>query len=496
MEPKAIKTLTGNAAVDLALDTIGMGKQAFVFANTKQSAEKAAEDIAGQIKLGSEELEKLSYEIMTVLSRPTRQCERLALCVKKGIAFHHAGLTARQRDIIEDGFRAGKIKIICCTPTLAAGVDLPAFRTILKDLRRYGMRGLTWIPVLEYLQMAGRAGRPSFDSYGESIAIASTKAMHDRIEETYINGEPEEIYSKLAVEPVLRTYLLSLIATEFVNNKEQLLYFFSKTFWSHQFKDTRKLEQVIMKALWQLEQWNFIVMKKEDFVAADEVENEEIKATLLGKRTAELYLDPYTANHLINGIKRAVATTSAFSYLQLISATLEMRPLLRTRVKEQEQLEEDMVEFQSGLLMLEPSSYDEEYTDFLNSIKTAFFLNEWADEKDEEYLLDKYSVRPGEIKAKLDIADWLLYSSIELAKLLRQHTIVKELAKARVRLEYGAKEELLPLLRLKNIGRVRARKLYSNGIKDIGDVKKATTTTLKQLLGEKTAEDVKRQVGE
>jgi len=63
-------------------------------------------------------------------------------------------------------------------------------------------------------------------------------------------------------------------------------------------------------------------------------------------------------------------------------------------------------------------------------------------------------------------------------------------------MKYGVREELLPLLRLEQIGRVRARKLYNNKIKDIGDVKKADFLKLVQILGEKVALNVKKQVGE
>ena len=169
MPTTKISAETGNGALDLALDTLKLGKQALVFVNTKKSAEKTAEDIAKKVKAGSKELIELSEKALKALSSPTRQCERLGNCIKKGIAFHHAGLVAKQRELIEDNFRNGNIKIICATPTLAMGIDLPAFRTILKDLKRYGSRGMAYIPVLEYLQMAGRAGRPKFDKTGEAI---------------------------------------------------------------------------------------------------------------------------------------------------------------------------------------------------------------------------------------------------------------------------------------------------------------------------------------
>ena len=114
--------------------------------------------------------------------------------------------------------------------------------------------------------------------------------------------------------------------------------------------------------------------------------------------------------------------------------------------------------------------YDPEYDDFLKSVKTALFLQDWAEEQPEEYLLDQYNVRPGETRAKLDIADWLLYTIEEISKILNNRAVVKEAAKLRLRLKYGVKEELLPLLQLRGIGRARSRRLYNNKIKDLGDI--------------------------
>jgi helicase len=124
------------------------------------------------------------------------------------------------------------------------------------------------------------------------------------------------------------------------------------------------------------------------------------------------------------------------------------------------------------------------------------FLLDWVDENDEGFILERYGVRPGELKAKLDHADWLLYACIELAKILQLRKAAAEAGKMRMRLEYGVKEELLPLLRLKGIGRVRGRKLFNAGIKDLGDVKDADLTKLSILIGRAVALDVKKQLGE
>lgn len=482
------------AVINLALDTINKGKQALVFVNTKRSAEKTAEEISKKLKSAANDL---ANEVLHALARPTVQCRRLANCVEKGIAFHHAGLVQKQREIVEDSFREGKIKIICCTPTLALGVDLPAFRAIIRDLKRYGHRGMEYIPVLEYHQMAGRAGRPRYDKFGEAICIASSESMKEEITERFVNGQPEDIYSKLAVEPVLRTYLLSLIAADFVGDRKEIVDFFSKTFWAFQFKDIGRLEEIIDKMLALLDEWEFISMEEEGFTSADRIDSGIIKATILGKRVAELYIDPLTAYHFIECLRRSAnKELKPFSFLQAVSNTLEMRPLLRVRAKEYEIIEEALVKYSSSLLEDEPSMYDMEYKEFINSVKTALFMEDWMEEKSEEELLEKYDVRPGEIRVKLDNGDWLLYSMYELCRILKIQPLLKEIMKTRLRLKNGVKEELLGLLRLKNIGRVRARRLFNNRIKTVEDVKKADLGKLKAILGENVAADVKEQVGE
>src|SRR3989338_489491 len=486
-----------SAAINISLDTIKIGKQALVFVNTKRSAEKTSEEISKKIKVDNDVSKELAGEALNVLSRPTKQCERLAFCLRNGIAFHHAGLAHKQKEIIEENFRKGVIKIICCTPTLAYGVDTPAYRTIIKDLKRYTVHGLSWIPVLEYMQMSGRAGRPNYDNEGQSIAIAVTISEKEKIEEKYINGKPEEIYSKLAVEPVLRTYVLSLIATNFTTTKKQLFSFFDKTFYAHQFKDLRRLHTIINKVIELLEEWEFIMSSGDEFSSANELGDKNLRTTLIGKRVAELYIDPLTAHFIIVCMRNASdKKTDAFSFLQMISHTLEIRPMLKVGLKEYDKIQESMLELSSMLLEDEPSMYESEYEDFLNSVKTAMMLYQWASEQDEEFLLEEYNVRPGELRAKLEIADWLLYATEEICKIMHYQSLIKEIIKLRLRLRYGVKEELLPLVRLENIGKVRARLLFRNKLKDIKDLSNVDLSTLSQLLGEKIALSIKSQIGQ
>ena len=486
MEKRKIQTPFDEPVLSLAFDTLKLNKQCLIFVNTKRSAEKTAEEIAKNVTAENPDLLTIALDAKSALSSPTHQCERLSFCLRKGIAFHHSGLAAKQREIIEEKFKEGVVKIICCTPTLAYGLDLPAFRVIIKDLKRFGRQGLAWIPVLDYLQQAGRAGRPKYDSRGEAIAIAQTDSEKEKIIDLYIHGEPEPIHSKLAVEPALRMYLLSLIATEMVSSKKEIFLFFEKTFWAHQYQDSSRLETIIERMLELLEEWEFIRENEEQY-----------RATPLGNRVSQLYIDPFTAFQMTECLRRAASkTVDTFSFLQMISYTLEMRPLVKVKTKEFEEVQTQVASFHEVLITEEPGPFDAEYDEFLDSFKTALMLHEWMNEQTEEFLLENFSVRPGELQAKLDIAEWLLYTAQEMSTLMHFQSLHRHIAKARFRIKYGAKEELFALLRLENIGRVRARKLFAQGIKDLGDVKKADIEVLARLLGKGIAQSVKKQVGQ
>ena len=151
---------------------------------------------------------------------------------------------------------------------------------------------------------------------------------------------------------------------------------------------------------------------------------------------------------------------------------------------------------EDALLEDEPTLYDPEFDEFLGATKTAKMLDDWMDEKTEDVILERFNATPGELHNKLREADWLLYATVELAGLLNHKDVIKDFNRVRFRLEYGVREELLTLLKIEGVGRVRARKLHDAGIKTIGDVKKVDLTKLTQILGKGVALSVKKAVGE
>jgi helicase len=471
-------------------NTLRMKKQLLIFVSTRKNAEKLAKNLCKLVKgtlprSDLHQLQDLSSEILNILEIPTSQCKNIADCVKNGVAFHHAGLIGKQKRLIEDSFRSGLIKTIVATPTLALGVNLPAFRVVIRDAKRfYQGIGSTYIPVLEYKQFIGRAGRPQYDEFGESILVARSEDDAEELVNHFILGETEEIRSKLAIEPVLRMHTLALIASEFCKSEKTLLNFFGKTFYAFQYGDISLVEEKILDILDVLVEWKFVSKK-----------DGRIIATRIGKRVAELYIDPLTAHEFIQGLSNArKRKIEPITFLQAISNTIEMRPLLAVRNSEIADMQEFITKNEHSFLRQIPEDWDLEFEDFMKSMKTAQMFEDWINELTEDQILEKYKVAPGELRSRLENADWLIYSMHELALLLGHKELLNEIRKVRLRLDYGIKEELLSLVKLKQVGRVRARKLFSSNLKRIDDLRKIPLQSLERIVGPKVAQMIKDQL--
>jgi len=475
----------------ITVDTLRSGGQVLIFTNTRQNAVKLALKLAPVTSryLSIEErneLKKIARQVLEA-GEITRVSEQLASCIAYGTAFHHAGLIYEHRKIIEDAFRSFKIKVICATPTLAAGVNLPARRVVIRHYHRYDYNfGYHNIPVLEFHQMAGRAGRPKYDKYGEAILIAKTNDEKDFLMENYIKAPPERIWSKLAAEPALRSHILAIIATEYARTHEGLMDFIKQTFYYYQYGGSEYIKSVIERILRFLSDNEFI-----------EITDKYLEATKLGRRVAELYIDPLTAVYIRRGLERRTLGTT-LGYLQLIASTPDM-PKLYLRRGDWKRFSEVVDSRADEFLVEIPDRYEEpeEFEFFLASLKTALLLYDWINEEREDTIIERYDVGSGDIYALASTARWLLYSASELGKLLKLNTHVKPLQKLMFRVEYGCKEELLELVQLRGIGRVKARLLYNAGFKNLDDLRKVRPEELLRIpgIGVETVKKIMEQLG-
>jgi len=466
--------------VDLGIQSVKEGGQSLVFAETrtrsKSLATKAADAIS-QILEKKElvELEKTSKKLLSE-NEPTELVKTLSLLVKKGVAFHHAGLNQKCREIIETEFRKGTIKLLSSTPTLAAGVNLPARRVVISNINRYNAKvgANRPISVLEYKQLCGRAGRPQYDNYGESIIVGNGNT--EELIEYYINGEPEPIISKITDDKSLRTHILSVIVTHPGIKKEEILEFFLKTLGGLQSRKST-IKFAIDISLRFLSSQYLIVKKGERYAATE-----------FGKKTSMLYIDPLTATYFRDAIENiSKERKHTFGFLHLITNCEEFFPKFSLRQKDYESVSL-MIENNSSELLEPISEYD--------CSRSLLALQAWITESSELSLSDSLGIESGDMHRMTENADWLVYCLREISKHVERADLLEELSDLRKRISYGIREELLDLVRVKGIGRVRSRILYKHGIKNLDDLRKISVNKLAEIdkIGPTLANNIKTEL--
>ncbi|MFB5597522.1 MAG: DEAD/DEAH box helicase [Nitrosopumilaceae archaeon] len=466
--------------VDLGAESVKNGGQSLIFAETRtRSALLAAKasDIISRYLQNSEktELEKISKKIMGS-NEHTTLVKTLAELVKKGVAFHHAGLNQNCRETVENEFRKGNIKLISSTPTLAAGINLPARRVVISSISRYNARvgANRPISVLEYKQLCGRAGRPQYDKFGEAIIVGN--ANGEELIDYYINGEPEPIESKITDDKALRIHVLSVIVTNPGIKKDEILNFFMETLGGIQSRKST-IKFGIDIAIRYLENEELIIKKGERFAATE-----------FGKKVSKLYIDPLTATYFRSAIENvSEGRCHTFGFLHLISNSEEFFPKFALRNKDYE-IASLLIENNSSELIEPISEYD--------CTRSLIALHSWITESTEISLSDNLKIESGDMHRLVETADWLVYCLRELAKQIERADLLEELDTLRKRIVYGIREELLELVKIKGIGRIRARTLYKHGIKNLDDLSAIPVKKLAEIdkIGSTLADNIKSQL--
>lgn len=471
-EEKRLEQKSG-AIQTLCLPTIEEGDQCLVFVRSRKSTDAVARRLTSEVenRLSEDEKEKLDDVADEIESRcNTSVGRKLADMIRSGTAFHNAGLSNFQRKKVENAFRNRLIKLISATPTLAAGINMPARKVVVRDCRRYdALLGYNApIPVMEIQQMLGRAGRPGFDDVGEAVLVAKNERDVDRLFDEYLMGESEAIVSRMVTEPALRRHLLSLIATDHCSIEEEIYEFMEETFYVQQ-SDIWAIKDRVRKALDFLRDEGLIERKKEEY----------LEATRFGKRVSDLYIDPLSAVK----IKKAVESGKMglnISYLHTVCLTPDMYTLF-TGKKELKKYEKKADSLRADLF--EDIPHDEgELEEYLRALKTALLLQDWINEVPEDEIAEKFGVGPGDIYNKVETAEWLLHSAAEIAKIYNKKKAAK-LEELTERTKHGIKKELSKLTELDQVGRVRARSLYDAGFREIREVREARPEELEELPG-------------
>jgi helicase len=495
-----------DAVVRLVADVGEQGGQALVFVSTRRSTEATAKKIAQHVKktLPEDKQEVLEAAAVRLLSQDgesSRLGERLAAAIRGGAAFHNAGLSSQQRRTVESLFKEGHLRAIVATPTLAAGVNLPARRVVVRDLKRFTVEsGSAPLPVLEVKQMTGRAGRPRYDKYGEAVLVSRSMREAERFFEEYLHGEVEPVQSALAQESALRIHLLAGVAAGLTRDRGSVMGFIDATFLARDpyAGAPEVLHPRVEKVLGFLVDEGFIEQSGDGGLVA----------TRFGARVSSLYVDPMSAIMIRDGLAmtRLVKQVEDLALLALVAGTPDVPALWLRRGDE---WVEAMAEEGEGR-WLRPVPVDpRDQERFLSELKTALLLKDWIEEARLEVLEERYSLGPGDIQNRIQIATWLLYAAEEIAR-LEGHEVASRLNRLKRRMQAGVREDVLPLLALDGVGRYRARVLNKAGL---GSITKLRDVPVSRLLGlrgfgvrvvarllsqlgrSETVEDVKRIAG-
>jgi len=481
-EEKSIEQ-RGDEVESLVMPTLEKGHQSLVFVNSRRSTQKVARDLHSKTKnvLTSEEKEKLENIAKEIHSASSTDLgKNLARYVRRGTAFHHAGLNNEQRSLVESAFKRRLIKVISATPTLAAGVNIPARQVVIRDCKRYdGTRGgMVPLPVMEIQQMLGRAGRPDYDDVGEAVLVAKCEDDLDNYLDKYIKGDSERVDSQLGHMPSLRMHLMALIATGYANTKEEIMEFGRKTFHAVN-HSISAIENEITETIELLTEESLVKTK-----------GERLLPTKFGKLISNLYIDPLSGIQIKRAFKKRKdegLEPDPLSYLHVASHTPDMYTLY-LKNNEFEQYQEELYLRKEKTLLDIPVNDPSRMQETLESLKTSYVLKDWINERDEEDMRDEYGVGPGDIHQRVDTAQWLVSAMHRISKLFstKDREIVRRLE---ARLQHGVQKELLPLTKIRGIGRVRGRELYEKGIKTEEQVRNTPPRKLMDIpsIGQKLA---------
>ena len=459
--------------------------QALSFVSTRLFTESLASFVAGKIKRKvspdqKKRFKKVAESILDVPkkkgSRPTSTCLKLAESAENGAVFHHAGLFSEQKEIIEEEFRAGNLLMIAATPSLMYGVNLPSRSVVIRDYTRWTSQGPQAIPVFDYEQMSGRAGRPQYDDLGFSYLIAKSLDEASDLQDRYVHGEVEDTNSRLIEnKDAVYKQIIAQIASNLSKNPDEIQDFFKMTFYGYQMSNNPSM------ALFADDSLRFEIESALEFL----LQNGIIQATPAGLNATPLgnliARSNYTVETAVK-LKEYASQTEDIDIYQLIYhlSTSPDLPLISFKSRKSKEPVREMMA-QKGLFAVNIG----------NPEATTVALIEWIDERNEYEIENAYNVYSASTRRSAYEASLLVKFLKNIFETLGKYGFSKELDFLSARLYYGVNEDLIPLvLGVKRLGRKRARALIDAFG---GDLRPFSEKQLQKVdgIGPKLAKNIK-----
>lgn len=477
------------------------GEQILVFLKTRNETRQFAQKLARSLSL--QPAERAMDELQ--LLEETQSRALLLSCLQSGVAFHNADLTSDERYIVEKYARENEIRVICSTPTLATGVNLPAQTTIITPKRwernpAFGKFTLQWIPRMEEENMAGRAGRLKLsDQYGKAILIAENAWDKDVLWNKYITSSFEDVEPQLKDTP-LESHILSLVSSGLCKTEKELHTFLSRTFtgllyWTKETEEN--FEKKFSEALSLSLKYALITKTPEGCFEPTEI-GKAVSFSGVCVRTAVEFL-----NFLHSAHNREVPD---IELLHLAAHTEEGKKIyipMSYQMDESDRYEYMFRESAAGYHVLGGpitrvlNSQYRLMNDNLKSVKISLMLEDYVKDMPTNTLEEKHSILSGMLKRVGEELSWIVDAIATIAKPLRMDKeLVTNILTLSERLKFGVSKSGLPLskLRVRGLSRELIRRLVYQGYDDPASLKDIPLSEFSRIIPERIAKRLHKKI--
>jgi POLQ-like helicase len=442
-----------------------------VFCSSRSQTIETAKRIADALGTSAHERRAQRLQLQAEMKSMDGYEKTLAQLVVGGIAYHHGGLLAEERRLIELAFQSRVINVICCTSTLAAGVNLPARRVIIRS----PFIGRELLPKSMYLQMCGRAGRAGLDDRGEAFLVTAAK---DKLRSLHLIERPtESVSSGFPREPLdtFARYALEVVSSGSCNSIPALAKFFANTFHGARASEADTIEWAVA-SIGVLQQSAAIRVSGEEFTASgfgtasvracfslDDARF--IRHELQDVQKFGLILDDdLHVCYFLTPVQDLVEPNWAV-YETLLRALPESKQRVAARLAINERL---IAQFAAGLLNPRPSSDQEKREHFtVRRFFSAMMLAELLVETPMHVVESRYQVNRGNVQALMKSAAIFSSSICSFCQSLEWFGLEAVLAAYVKRLGYGVKPDVVPLMEINGVTASRARALWNAGYKNV-----------------------------
>ncbi|XP_058272098.1 DNA polymerase theta isoform X2 [Hemibagrus wyckioides] len=497
--------------VSLCFETVQAGHAALLFCPSKNWCEKLADSIAREfynlhhhekqsesgVHSVSLDLEGLQDVVAQLKRTPAGLDEILKRTVPWGVAFHHAGLTFDERDILEGAFRQGFIRVLVATSTLSSGVNLPARRVIIRTPVFNGHL----LDILTYKQMVGRAGRKGVDTVGESVLVCKESERMKGM--SLIQGSLKPISSCLVkregegVTTSMLRAILEIIVGEVASTPEEVRMYASCTLLAASMASDQPGAAQSQGAIEACMDW---LMDNEFIHIQKEGDEEKYCPSHLGSATLSSSLSPPEALGIFADLQRAMKGFVLENDLHILYQITpvyvdwttidwyqffclwEQLPSAMKRVAEMVGIQEGFLARSVGGKLIAKTEKQRRQMAIHKRFFTTLVLFDLVNEEPLGVVAKKYGCSRGQLQSLQQSASTYAGMVTVFCNRLGWHNLELLLAQFQSRLSFGVQRELCDLVRISLLNAQRARALYSAGLVTVAEVARANVPDVEKAL--------------